>query len=100
MFTSLKRSVLALACSGCVALPKPPATPLCSFDNASKEDGSDEMPNFKCVAADGTRFRINWNSPSADKMMATPYKDYIELNAYYKKLFEIFEKEFLNKVGH
>lgn len=83
--------------SACVAFPKPPNTPLCSFDNASTDDGSDKAPNFKCLSASETRFKINWNSQSADKMMCTPYKDYVELNAYYKKIFDILEKEFLNK---
>lgn len=102
MWQLLKKSVPSLIASiflGCVALPKPPNTPLCSFDNASVEDGSNKSPNFKCLSASNTRFQIYWNSVSADKMMCTPYKDYVELNAYYKKLFEILEKEFLNKVG-
>lgn len=93
----LKRLALSLICSACVALPKPPNTPLCSFDNASVEDGSNKAPNFKCSGAKGDEFKIVWNSPSADKMVCTPFKDYVELNAYYKKLFDIFEKEFLNK---
>lgn len=99
MLKSLKLVALSLAFSSCVALPKPPNTPMCSFDNASKEDGSYKNPNFKCIAADGTRFQIYWNSPDADKMVATPYKDYVELNAYYKKLLDVFQKQYLDKFG-
>jgi effector-binding domain-containing protein len=97
MLKNLKSVGLSLILSGCVALPKPPNTPLCSFDNASQEDESFKKPNFKCLSANNTRFQVYWNSPSADKMICTPYKDYVELQAYYKKLFEIFEKEYLNK---
>ena len=80
-----------------MALPRPPQTALCSFDNSSQDDKSDKSPNFKCFSANDVRFKVQWNSPSADKMMCTPYKDYIELNAYYKKVFDILEKEVLNK---
>jgi len=83
--------------SNCVALPLPPQTPLCAFDNSTKDDGSDKSPNFKCISSKNVRFKVQWNSPSADKMVAMPYQDYIELNAYYKKVFDVIEKEFLNK---
>lgn len=97
MLQNLKVVALSLILSGCVGLPKAPMTPICSFDNASTEDESFKKPNFKCIAADDTRFQIYWNSQSADKMVCTPYRDYVELQAYYKKLFELFEKEYLNK---
>lgn len=74
-------------------------TALCSFDNSSKDDNSHKSPNFKCFSANDVRFKIPWNSESADKMIAMPYKDYLEMNAYYKKVFEIMEKEILNKRG-
>jgi hypothetical protein len=93
----LRTLALVLILSGCVALPKPPDTPLCSFDNTSKDDRSDKSPNFKCLSSRNMRFKIQWNSESADKMMCTPYADYIKMNAYYKKIFDIIEKEFLNK---
>jgi hypothetical protein len=89
--------VLSLLVTSCIALPKAPDTPLCSFDNRSKDDGSDKSPNFKCLNAENTRFKIHWNSESADGMMCTPYEDYLKMNAYYKKVFDIIEKEFLNK---
>jgi len=92
-----KTLALFLMISGCVALPKPPNTPLCSYDNASKDDGSDKEPNFKCLSSKKTRFQVKWNSESADKMVCTPYDDYLKMNAYYKKVFDIIEKEFLNK---
>lgn len=82
---------LSLILNGCVSLPMPPDTPLCSFDNSIKS------PNFKCLNAKNTRFEIPWNSPSADKMVCTPYEDYLKMNAYYKKVFDVIEKEFLNK---
>lgn len=97
---ALKTLALSLICSGCVALPSPPNTPLCLYDNYSKsKSGRDysKSPVFHCSAADGTEFEIAWNSPSAKNMVGTPHKDYVKLNAYYKKLFEVFEKEFLNK---
>ena len=90
-YSVLKMLALVLMSSSCVALPKPPNTPLCSFDN------SVNPPHFKCLSAKDTRFEIQADSKSADKMMCTPYKDYIEMNAYYKKIFDIVEKEFLNK---
>ena len=84
-----------------MALPRPPNTPLCIYHNFSKsKDGAvdhSRIPVFHCSAADGTEFDIKWNSPSAKLMVATPHDDYVRLNAYYKKLFEVFEKEFLNK---
>ncbi len=103
MLDCLKKSVLACILSGCVALPKPPNTPLCIYDNYSKDTktGKDysKNPVFHCAAASGTEFEIAWNSPSAKNMVSTPHDDYVRLNAYYKKLFDIFEKEFLSKVG-
>jgi hypothetical protein len=74
-----------------------PDTPLCSFDNSSKDDGSVQSPNFKCINGKEIRFKIKSTSESADKMMCTPYEDYLKMNAYYKKIFDIVEKEFLNK---
>lgn len=99
MLKNLKLLGLALLITNCVALPKPPNTPICMYDNASKDDKSDISPNFKCVAANGERFIIRWNSPSALNSVCTPHDDYVRLNAYYKKIFEIFEREFLNKAG-
>ena len=98
---SLKLLALSWIISGCVALPRPPNTPLCLYDNYSKDTKNkrdySKSPVFHCSAANGTEFEIPWNSPSARNMVGTPHKDYVELNAYYKKLFEVFEKEFLNK---
>jgi len=97
----LKAFVLSLICSGCVGLPTPPATPLCLYDNYSRDEktGRDysKSPVFHCSAANGEEFEISWNSKSARNMVGTPHKDYVKLNAYYRKLFEVFEKEFLNK---
>lgn len=95
-FHGSKMLALLLTVS-CVALPKSPNTPLCSFDNTSVDDGSNRDPNFKCLSSNNLRFQINHRSGGADKMMCTPYEDYIKMNAYYKKVFEIIEKEFLNK---
>jgi hypothetical protein len=80
-----------------VALPRPPDTPLCLYDNASKNDQSDRSPNFKCVSANKTEFKVQWNSSGATNMVCTPHDDYVRLNAYYRKIFDIFEREFLNK---
>jgi hypothetical protein len=90
-------ALVVLVCVSCVALPRPPDTPLCLYDNASKDDGSDKRPNFKCVSANGTRFTIPWNSPSATNLVGTPHDDYVRLQSYYKKIFDIMEKEFLNR---
>ena len=85
--------------SGCVALPTPPATPLCLYDNYSKGSGKDfsKSPAFHCSAANGSEFDIPWNSESAKNMVSTPHDDYVRLNAYYKKLFDVLEKELLKK---
>ena len=99
MLDVLKSIALALIFSGCVAFPVPPSVPLCMYDNYSKEDKSDRSPNFKCIAANGEEFKIMWNSPSAKNMVGTPHDDYVKLQAYYKKLFDVFEKEFLKKAG-
>ena len=99
MLEGLKKNVLWLICSGCVALPTPPNTPLCLYDNVSKDDNSHKTPNFKCVSANNTEFKVNWNSESATDMVCTPHDDYVKLNAYYKKLFEIFEREILKKAN-
>ena len=94
--------VLSYTLSACVALPKPPNTPLCIYDNYAKsKDGKVDhakTPVFHCSSANGSEFDILWNSPSAKNMVSTPHDDYVRLNAYYKKLFDVFEKEFLNKV--
>lgn len=92
--------ILSLALSGCVALPTPPNTPLCLYDNYSKSaSGRDysKSPVFHCSAANGTEFEIPWNSPSAKNMVGTPHDDYVRLNAYYKKLFDVLEKELSKK---
>lgn len=97
---SLKKLGLSFAISGCVALPKPPNTPICLYDNYSvSKEGRDysKSPVFHCTAANGTEFDIDWNSKSAKNMVSTPHDDYVRLNAYYKKLFEVFEREFLDK---
>lgn len=87
----------AVLTSGCIGLPTPPQTSLCSFDNSSKDDGSDKSPNFKCINSKETRFKIRWNSESADKMICSPYEDYLETQEFYKKVFKIFETEVLSK---
>lgn len=103
MFDALKIFALSFIISGCVALPKPPDTPLCMYDNYStdKKSGREysKNPAFHCVAANGTEFEIDWNSPSAKNVVGTPHDDWVRLNAYYKKIFDIFEREFLNKAG-
>lgn len=92
----------------CVALPPTPSTPLCVFTNVhtdAKDPKSLGKPldpmdfYFRCVNSKGTKYNIMATSPSADKIIATPYPDYVELMAYYNKLAEIFKKEFLSKVG-
>ena len=93
---------LALSCLvNCVALPKPPNTPLCLYDNYSKsKDGKrdySKSPVFHCSAANGTEFEIPWNSPSAKNMVSTPHDDYVRLNDYYKKLFDVLERELIKK---
>lgn len=96
----LKLVALSLTSSGCATLalfPKPPTTSLCSFDNVSKDDRSDKSPNFKCLGDLEKRFIIQWNSPSANGMMCTPYADYLEQNAYMKKVFDVIEKELIQK---
>ena len=97
MLDVYKVLVLSLIASGCVAFPKPPNTPICLYDNQSKNDNSDKSPNFKCAAADKTEFKVNWNSHGAANMVCTPHDDYVRLEAYYKKLFDIFQTE-VNKM--
>lgn len=87
---------LGFLLSGCMTLPTPPQTSLCSFDNSSQDDRSNKAPNFKCINSKETRFQIPWNSESADKMICQPYSDYLEAQAYYKKVFKILDKH-LNK---
>lgn len=70
---------------------------MCLYDNQSKDDKSDVSPNFKCVADNGTEFKIQWNSPSAANAVCTPHNDYVKMQSYYKKLFDVFEKQFLDK---
>lgn len=98
----------------CVALPKPPTTPLCLFVNtyADKEDPAvkanpkllgqvmpAEKHYFRCRNHKSTKFNIPVSSPSATNIVGTPYNDYVELNSYMNKVADIFTKEFLNKVG-
>lgn len=101
IFVILKLLGLSLTISSCLSLPRAPNTPLCLYDNYSIDtDGKDysKSPVFHCSAANGTEFDIPWNSPSAKNMVGTPHDDYVKLNAYYKKIFRIFEKEYLNKM--
>ena len=97
MLDVCKIVALLLVVSSCVALPIPPNTPICLYDNISEDDKSNISPNFKCTSANKTEFKVNWNSESALNMVCTPHNDYVKLNAYYKKIFDIMEKEFLNK---
>lgn len=99
---------LGMVTSGCVAMPKPPSTPLCLFTNVHTNKDAPELLGkllepkdmyFRCTNAKGTKYNISVSSPSADKIVGTPYVDYVELMAYYNKLAEVFKKEFLNKVG-
>lgn len=96
----MKRLLSFLFLTGCVAIPKPPDVPLCIFDNYSKSsEGRDyaKAPAFHCTAANGSEFEIPWNSASAKNMVSTPHDDYVRLNSYYKKVFEIVEKELLKR---
>lgn len=106
--------VSAALLSGCVALPLPPTTPLCIFVNtyADKAD-PDVVKNpkllgqlmpaekyyFRCINQKHTKYNIYVTSPSASNMIATPYKDYLEMNAYLNKLADVFQKEVLSKIG-
>jgi len=92
--------LLALSCAlvNCVALPVAPQTPICVFDNYSKGVG-EKSPRFRCETIHNVKFEIPWNSPSAKNMVATPFDDYVKLNAYYKKLFDVLESELDKRIG-
>lgn len=91
-------TVLLLMFSGCTILPKMPETPLGLFDNYSKdaETGMDYSvsPHFHMIGADGVQFEIPWNSESARNMVCTPHDNYVQMNAWLKKVFYVLEKEF------
>ncbi len=93
---------LSLTLSACQILPSAPPTSLCLYDNYSiSKDGKvnrSKSPVYECEASNKTSFEIPWNSESAKNMVCTPHDDYVRLNAYYKKLFDIFEREYLNKL--
>lgn len=89
--------------TGCVGIPNPPQISMCMYDNYSvsektKRDYSNS-PVFHCIASNQTEYDVEWNSKSAKNMVSMPHDDYVKLNAYYKKLFYIFEREFLNRKG-
>jgi len=90
--------LLALHLNSCVNLPMPPKTPLCIYDNYSVGIGAIK-PRFMCETINHTKFEIYWDSPSARNMVATPLEDYVKLNAYYKKVFDVLEKELMRKVN-
>ena len=97
-YRSLRITALAFLLNGCLlSMPLKPQTSLCSFDNSSVDDKSNISPNFKCINDKQTRYKVAWNSKSADKMVSMPYKDYIKINAYYKKIFDIMERELMKK---
>jgi hypothetical protein len=79
-----------------------PETPLGLYDNYSKsEDGKKDFsksPAFHMIGSDGVEFDIPWNSESAKNMVCTPHDNYVELNAWLKKVFFILEKE-MNRRG-
>lgn len=91
-------ATLAL-CSSCVGLPRAPEPVICTYDNQSVEDRSNISPTFKCIGKSETRFIMRWDSEDADKMMAMPYQDYLKTMAYFKKLFEIMDRELLKRKG-
>lgn len=100
-YKSLKILLLSLISFSCVSLPMPPKTSLCMFVN--KDDaGKPLKPTeyyFMCINHKQVRYEILVTSDSADKMIATPYLDYLEMNAYLDKMAKVFQKEFLNKIG-
>lgn len=98
---------------GCVALPVAPRTSLCVFTNTYLKDSPEvkaqpklegkvmppEKHFFRCRNSSSTKYNIPVTSESADKMIATPYADYLEMNAYYKKLADVFTKELNARTG-
>jgi len=74
---------------------------MCLYDNYSIDEKSgrdySKSPVFHCSAANNTEFEIPWNSPSARNMVSVPHDDYVKMNNYYKQIFMIFERDFLNK---
>lgn len=54
---------------------------------------------FVCRNSSSTKYYISVRSESADKMIATPYGAYLELQAYYKKLADVFTKELNARTG-
>ncbi len=52
---------------------------------------------FRCQNGNGTKYNVPATSPSADKMVATFYDDFLEMMAYYSKVAEVFKKEFLTR---
>lgn len=54
---------------------------------------------FVCRNSSSTKYYISVKSESADKMIATPFGAYLELQAYYKKLADVFTKELNARTG-
>jgi hypothetical protein len=105
--------LLLVACTGCVQLPLAPKTQLCVFTNTFLLDDPavvkdpklagqimpPERHYFRCRNGNSTKYNISVTSPSATNIIGTPYKDYLELNAYYVKVATVMQKEVLSKVG-
>ena len=87
--------------SGCTILPKMPETPIGLYDNYSKTADNkrdySKSPVFHMVGANGVEFEVPWNSKSAKNMVCTPYDNYEALNAWFKKVFYVLEKEFRSR---
>lgn len=89
MRSCLALSLALLLCS-CAGLPKAPKVSMCSFSQPEQE--------FLCLNHVDVRYSIKAQSPSADKMVAMPYKDFLEMQGYWSKVFQLFEREYLGKV--
>lgn len=90
-------ALMMLGLNNCVVLPKPPQTPVCLYDNYTKGHG-EKSPYFTCETVEKVKFEIPWNSPSAKNMVATPFEDYVKMNAYYKKVLDVLDKELAGRV--
>lgn len=79
--------IFLFLCS-CASIGPFPRVSLCSFDNSTVLDSSQIVPNFKCIGADDTEYKIHYKSKSADKMFAIPHDEFIDVMNYIKKILE------------
>lgn len=54
---------------------------------------------FRCRNSSSTKYDISVLSKSADKFIATPYPDFLEMNAYYNKVATVMTKELNSRIG-